>query len=63
MLTISDQIYQLRAEMTGCLLTRRERAQAKAELKKLLAAQAEHERAFDAALEALHSLPEATGAA
>ena len=63
MLTIYDQIQQLRAEMNGCLLTRRERAQAKAELKRLLAVQAEHERAFDAALEALHSLPEATGAA
>jgi hypothetical protein len=63
MLTIEDQIQQLRREMNDCLLTRRERAQAKAELKRLLAAQAEHERAFDAALEALHSLPEATGAA
>lgn len=63
MLTIRDQIYQLRLEMAGCLLTRRERAQAKAELKRLLAAQAELDRAFDAALEALHSLPEATGAA
>ena len=63
MLTIADQIQQLRREMNGCLLTRRERAQAKAELKRLLAAQAEHERAFDAALEALHSLGETTGAA
>ncbi|HJU16776.1 MAG TPA: hypothetical protein VJ770_09935 [Stellaceae bacterium] len=62
MLTIDDQIHQLRLELTGCLLTRRERAQAKAELKRLLAAQAEHERAFDAALEALHRLPDATGA-
>ena len=63
MLTIDDQIVQLRREMNGCLLTRRERAQAKAELKRLLVMQAEHERAFDAALEALHSLPETTGAA
>ena len=63
MLTIPDQICELRREMNGCLLTRRERAEAQAELKRLLAAQAEHERAFDAALEALHSLPEATGAA
>jgi hypothetical protein len=63
MLTIDDQIYQLRRELYGCALTRRERAQAKAELQRLLAAQAEHERAFDAALEALHPLTEATGAA
>jgi hypothetical protein len=63
MLTIDDQIYQLRRELWGCLLTRRERAQAKAELKRLLAIRADQERAFDAALEALHSLPQATGAA
>lgn len=62
-MTIKQQIVELRAEMTGCLLTRRERAQAKTELKRLLAAQAEHERAFDATLEALHRQPEATGAA
>ena len=63
MLTIRDQILQLRAELYGCLLTRREHVQAKAELKRLLAAQAEHERAFDTTLEALHRQPEATGAA
>lgn len=63
MLTIRDQVFQLRAELYGCLLTRRERAQAKAELKRLLAVQVEHERAFDAALEVLHNSPEATGAA
>jgi hypothetical protein len=63
MLTIDDQIYQLRRELWGCLLTRRERAKAKAELKRLLAIQADQERAFDAALEALPPLPEATGAA
>ncbi len=63
MLTIDDQIYELRRELNCCGLTRRERTQAKAELKTLLATQAEHERAFDAALEALHGLPEATGAA
>ena len=33
--------------MTCCLLTRRERAQAKIELKRLLAAQAERDRAFE----------------
>lgn len=30
MLTIAHQIRELRAELTGCLLTRRERAQAQA---------------------------------
>jgi hypothetical protein len=60
---IDQRINELRSEMNGCLLTRRERAEAQAELKRLLAAQAERERAFDAALEALHSLAEATGAA
>jgi hypothetical protein len=63
MLTIDDQIYHLCCEINGCLLTRRERAQAKAELKRLLTVQAPHGRAFDAALEVLRSLPEATGAA
>jgi hypothetical protein len=62
MLTIADQLRELRAEMTGCLLTRRERAQANAELKRLLAAQAEFDRASQAAFEALHNLPETTGA-
>ena len=47
MLTIRDQIDQLRLELTGCLLTRRERVQANAELKRLLAAQAERDRALD----------------
>ena len=36
MLTIADQIQQLRREKNGCLLTRPERAQAKAELKRPL---------------------------
>ncbi|MGH7040220.1 MAG: hypothetical protein ACREE4_08120 [Stellaceae bacterium] len=52
MLTIADQLRELRAETAGCLLTRRERAQAKAELKRLLAMQAEIDRARDAALTA-----------
>jgi hypothetical protein len=33
MLTICDQIQELRAELARCILTRRERAQAEAELK------------------------------
>jgi hypothetical protein len=36
--------------MTGCLLTRRERAQAQAELRRLLAAQAKLDRAANMAL-------------
>lgn len=62
-MTLEQQIVELRAELWGCLLTHRERTKAKAELKRLLAAQAEHERAFDAALKALHRQPEAIGAA
>ena len=49
MLTIADQLRELRAEMAGCLLTRRERAQARAELKRLLAIQAKIDRAADMA--------------
>ncbi len=50
MLNIYDQIQELRAEMTGCILTRRERAQAQIELKRLVAEQAKLDRAFDAAI-------------
>jgi hypothetical protein len=50
MLTIADQIRELRAELTGCLLTRRERAQAQSELKRLVAKQAKLNRALDAAV-------------
>ena len=50
MLNIYDQIQELRAEMTGCILTRRERAQAQAELTRLIVEQAKLDRAFDAAL-------------
>jgi hypothetical protein len=50
MLTTFDQIQDLRAELAGCILTRRERAQAQAELKKLVVEQAKLDRAFDAAL-------------
>jgi hypothetical protein len=46
MLTIFDQVRELRAELAGCLLTRRERAQAQAKLKRLVAEQAEIDRAF-----------------
>jgi hypothetical protein len=50
MLNIYDQIQELRAELAQCDLTRRERAQAEAELKRLIATQAKLDRTFDAAL-------------
>jgi hypothetical protein len=50
MLTTYDQIQDLRAELAGCILTRRERAQAQAELKKLVVEQAKLDHTFDAAL-------------
>ena len=50
MLTIYDQIQELRAELARCILTRRERAQAEAELKRLIAEQAKLDRTFNAAL-------------
>jgi hypothetical protein len=53
MLTTYDQIQQLRVELNSCGFTRRERLQAEAELKRLVAKQAELDRAFDQALEAL----------
>jgi len=53
MLTIDDQIWQLRVELNNCGFSRRERGQAEAELKRLMAEQAELDRVFDQALEAL----------
>ena len=53
MLTTYDQIVQLRVELNNCGFTHRERRQAEAELKRLIAEQAELDRAFDQALEAL----------
>ena len=50
MLNIYDQIQELRAELAGCILTRCERAQAQAELTRLVAEQAKLDRAFDAAI-------------
>ena len=52
MLTTYDQIVQLRVELNSCGFTRHERKQAEAELKRLIAEQAELDRAFDQALEA-----------
>jgi hypothetical protein len=53
MIALYDHIQQLRAELRGCYMTRRERAAVQAELAKALAEQAELDRAFDRALEAL----------
>ena len=48
MLTIDRQIQELRAELAGSVLTRRERAQAQSALTALIAQRAEGERTFDA---------------
>ena len=53
MITLYDHIQELRAELRGCYMTRRERAAVQAELTRALAAQAELDRAFDAQLKAL----------
>jgi hypothetical protein len=50
-----DHIQQLRAELRGCYFTRSERAAVQAELARALAGQAELDRAFDSALEALQN--------
>jgi hypothetical protein len=63
MITLYDHIQQLRAELHGCCFTRRERAAVTAELAKAIAEQAERDRAFDAALEALSDPTEVIGAA
>ena len=53
MITLYDHIQELRAELRGCYMTRRERAAVQAELTRALVAQAELDRAFDAQLAAL----------
>ena len=52
-MTLYDHIQELRAELRGCRMTRRERACVEAELAKAVAEQAETDRAFDNALNAL----------
>ena len=52
MIALYDHIQELRAELRGCVMSRRERAQAQTELAKAIAQQAEIERAFDRALAA-----------
>ena len=49
MIALYDTIREIQAELRGASLTRRERAQAQAELKRLAAEQAKLDRAFDAA--------------
>jgi hypothetical protein len=52
-MALYDQIQELRRELRDCALTRQERARAEAELAVATARQAESERAFDQALDAL----------
>jgi hypothetical protein len=63
MITLYDHIQELRAELRGCRFTRRERAAVQAELANAIAEQAEIDRAFDAALEALSDPTETIRAA
>lgn len=48
MIALYDHIHELRAELRGCCMTRRERAAVQAELAKAVAAQAELDRAAGA---------------
>jgi hypothetical protein len=62
MIALYDHIQQLRAELRGCCFTRSERAAVQAEFAQALAEQAQLDRAFDSALEALQNA-QAIGAA
>jgi hypothetical protein len=62
MITLYDHIQELRAELRGCGFKPRERAAVQAELARAIAEQAELDRAFDRALEALQTT-ETIGAA
>ena len=53
MIALYDHIQQLRAELRGCYFTRSERVAVQTELAKALAEQAELDRAFYNAIEAL----------
>lgn len=53
MIALYDHIQELRAELGNCIMTRRERANAHAELARNLAQQTRLERELDLALEAL----------
>lgn len=62
MIELYDHIQQFRAELRGCYFTRTDRAGVQAELATAIAQQAELDRAFDSALDALQTA-EAIGAA
>jgi len=62
MIALYDHIQELRAELRSCYFTRRERAAVQAELTQAVAEQAELDRAFDIALNALQNT-QAIGAA
>jgi hypothetical protein len=54
MITLYDHIQELRAELRGCYFTPRERTAVESELARAVAQQAELDRAFDKALQALN---------
>ena len=51
MIALYDQIQELLAEIRGCAMTQKERAQVRSELALARAEQAELDRAFDALFE------------
>ena len=55
MIALYDHIQELRAELGGCIMTRRERADVQAELATALAEQAQRDRELDQAFEALNA--------
>jgi len=54
-MTLYDHIQELRAELRGCRMSRRERLRVETELSKAIAEQAKIDRAFDRALDELGS--------
>jgi len=48
MMALYDHIQELRAELRGCIMTRRERAAVEVELAAAIAAQKERDRAIEA---------------
>jgi hypothetical protein len=52
MITLEQHIHELQAELRGCWMSRRERAEIEVELAKAVAQQAEIDREFDKALAA-----------
>ena len=63
MIALYDHIQELRAELRGCYMTRRERADVQAELARALAEQAGLDRAFDSAVGALRNGGDSIGGA